>query len=302
MSAPSLRDRIETLTFWSAGDGLCAVYRHEAGEIAASGDATIAALRDEVAEAKADYMRACRLVANMHAAATGRPGEGPVRGVVEDVTDAIAAQAARIVDLLREIEQRRLDWDKERTAFVVKAWEQAARIAELERANEALAAALKQTPAYVSCETAINIQRRRADAAEAEVAWLSAPVGVEPVAYRYQGYSPFARAQDGGGYRQLEGWQFIPTPMHMDAHSSSCGAVAEPLLPESAIRTLQARLAADGRDDFMRYAKQMDCRDFEETSEDGIRRFTNPFTQGKWDYWRASRDAARSSGTGEAGA
>ena len=38
-----------------------------------------------------DYGRACKLVADMHAAATGRPGDGPRRGVVEDVADLRAA-------------------------------------------------------------------------------------------------------------------------------------------------------------------------------------------------------------------
>ncbi|MGW5509924.1 hypothetical protein ACWEV9_19435 [Streptomyces albogriseolus] len=36
---------------------------------------------------KRDYLNACETIAAMHAAATGRTGEGPVRGVVEDVED-----------------------------------------------------------------------------------------------------------------------------------------------------------------------------------------------------------------------
>lgn len=36
---------------------------------------------------KQDHLGACRTVAAMHAAATGRTGEGPIRGVVEDVED-----------------------------------------------------------------------------------------------------------------------------------------------------------------------------------------------------------------------
>lgn len=47
----------------------------------------------------------------------------------------------------------------------------------------------------------------------------------------------------------------------------------------------------DGRAEFEKYAQQMGRRDFEETSEDGNRRYTNPFTQGDWNYWRASRAA-----------
>jgi hypothetical protein len=36
---------------------------------------------------KQDHLGACRTVAAVHAAATGRTGEGPIRGVVEDVED-----------------------------------------------------------------------------------------------------------------------------------------------------------------------------------------------------------------------
>ena len=45
----------------------------------------------KLAELEEDYGRACKTVADMHAAATGRPGEGARRGVVEDVTDLRAA-------------------------------------------------------------------------------------------------------------------------------------------------------------------------------------------------------------------
>lgn len=35
---------------------------------------------------RANYSKVCKLVADMHASATGRPGEGPRLGVIEDVT------------------------------------------------------------------------------------------------------------------------------------------------------------------------------------------------------------------------
>lgn len=63
---------------------------------------------------KADYLRACETIAQMHAAATGRPGEGPTRGVVEDVEDvrlrAERAEAAigRVHDELADCEDD--DW------------------------------------------------------------------------------------------------------------------------------------------------------------------------------------------------
>jgi hypothetical protein len=42
----------------------------------------------------------------------------------------------------------------------------------------------------------------------------------------------------------------------------------------------------DGRDDFERYARQTGKCDFERDEFDN---YCNPFTQGAWDYWRASR-------------
>ena len=48
-------------------------------------------VQEELARHKEDYGRACKLVADMHGAATGKPGEGPRRGVVEDVADLHAA-------------------------------------------------------------------------------------------------------------------------------------------------------------------------------------------------------------------
>lgn len=49
---------------------------------------------------KADHLSACALIAQMHAAATGKPGDGPIRGVVEDVADlrerAVALESALV--------------------------------------------------------------------------------------------------------------------------------------------------------------------------------------------------------------
>lgn len=44
-------------------------------------------MEGEIEEQKGNYLRCCQLVAEMHAAATGEPGNGPKRGVVEDVED-----------------------------------------------------------------------------------------------------------------------------------------------------------------------------------------------------------------------
>ena len=48
---------------------------------------TAAEMQDEILVLKADYLRACQTVAAMHEAATGRTGEAPWLGVVEDVAE-----------------------------------------------------------------------------------------------------------------------------------------------------------------------------------------------------------------------
>ena len=55
--------------------------------------------RAEVERLKADYERACATIAEMHAAVSGRMGDGPRRGVVEDVQD-LAASEARLAEAL----------------------------------------------------------------------------------------------------------------------------------------------------------------------------------------------------------
>ncbi|MFC8873220.1 hypothetical protein [Streptomyces ardesiacus] len=66
-------------------------------------------LRFERDEMRRNYEGACKTIADMHAAATGRTGMGPVRGVVEDVEDvrqrAEQAEAGRVAadDMLRAV-------------------------------------------------------------------------------------------------------------------------------------------------------------------------------------------------------
>jgi len=66
--------------------------------------AIILELRAEVERLAQDYVRACKLVAGMHAAATVRPGEGTRLGVVEDVAavreevERLRAERARTAD------------------------------------------------------------------------------------------------------------------------------------------------------------------------------------------------------------
>ena len=55
---------------------------------------------NEIDALRADYGQACKLVADMHAAATGRHGEGPRLGVIEDV----ASVRAELVALRAQVE------------------------------------------------------------------------------------------------------------------------------------------------------------------------------------------------------
>lgn len=57
-------------------------------------EADLAAARQERNEAQSNYDGACRTIALMHEAATGRSGEGPHLGVVEDVAAAVRAARA----------------------------------------------------------------------------------------------------------------------------------------------------------------------------------------------------------------
>lgn len=67
-------------------------------------------LHAEVERLKEDYRHACATVAQMHAAATGRPGEGPRLGVIEDAAAVCAERDA----LRAEIERLRADAERYR--------------------------------------------------------------------------------------------------------------------------------------------------------------------------------------------
>jgi hypothetical protein len=85
MTAPDITARLRTMSgMLQMGERIA--YGSDAALMREAAD-EIASLRVQLDQAKQDHMSACRLVADMHAAATGRPGEGPVRGVVEDVAD-----------------------------------------------------------------------------------------------------------------------------------------------------------------------------------------------------------------------
>ena len=83
---------IKDLPKWEPGSLAYLVERYgdtelgELAEIVTSKDAAIAALKAENERLKEDYERACKTVADMHAAAVGEI-MGPKRGVVEDVAD-----------------------------------------------------------------------------------------------------------------------------------------------------------------------------------------------------------------------
>lgn len=58
---------------------------------------------------KADHLAACRTIADMHEAATGRTGMGPIRGVVEDVAD-VRDRAENFEGRARAMDQRARHW------------------------------------------------------------------------------------------------------------------------------------------------------------------------------------------------
>ena len=60
----------------------------------------IAKLKQELAELKEDYKRACKTIADMHAAAVGEI-TGPKRGVIEDVAN-VRAEVDRLRDALQK--------------------------------------------------------------------------------------------------------------------------------------------------------------------------------------------------------
>lgn len=73
---------------------------------------------------KQDYLNACKTIADMYAAATGRTGMGPVRGVIEDVEDVrlgaerAAADLNRLRDALNSVHRTMVhdsrDWALDR--------------------------------------------------------------------------------------------------------------------------------------------------------------------------------------------
>ena len=65
----------------------------------------VSELRVERDEMKGNYLRACQTVAAMHAAATGKPGDGPRRGVVEDIED-LRAEKERLQAALEKFEDK----------------------------------------------------------------------------------------------------------------------------------------------------------------------------------------------------
>ncbi|MFJ6069099.1 hypothetical protein ACIQHU_39420 [Streptomyces tendae] len=67
---------------------------------------TTAELAADAERFKQDYLNACKTIADMHAAATGRRGEAPTRGVIEDVED-VRLRAERAETRLRLAHQAR---------------------------------------------------------------------------------------------------------------------------------------------------------------------------------------------------
>lgn len=60
---------------------------------------------EEAERFKQDYLKACGTIAEMHAAATGRHGLGPIRGVIEDVQD-VRERGERAVAAIARVRER----------------------------------------------------------------------------------------------------------------------------------------------------------------------------------------------------
>ncbi|MFE1070979.1 hypothetical protein ACFW5W_07085 [Streptomyces sp. NPDC058783] len=152
---------------------------------------------------KADYLNACKTIADMHAAATGRTGEGPERGVVEDVGDVRArmlaaeeraAQAEHQVSILDAVDQGRAHGARrimdERDQAQQRAEQAEARLAEEQKAHDdhrrILATALHaredhEWPALIdwaaqahewASSAAVKADRKRAATAEGRLALI----------------------------------------------------------------------------------------------------------------------------------
>ncbi|MFD3902991.1 hypothetical protein HXS80_20595 [Streptomyces sp. CB04723] len=85
--ARTYRDRLARLMSTERGDASALSLAQSA---AAAWQQRAEAAEQDAERFKADHEAACRTVALMHEAATGRTGMGPIRGVVEDVADVRA--------------------------------------------------------------------------------------------------------------------------------------------------------------------------------------------------------------------
>jgi hypothetical protein len=206
---------------------------------------------------------------------------------IADAGDAtIAAKDAHIQSIQHdhrlEIEQRRLDWDKERTALVVKTKEQAARIAELEAEVEKWRVAFAEL-------------RVMEDALRAEVARLSEPVGVEPVAYQVTAYGATQRL-----VVRADVADEIASALRRD---NAPGVNVNSLYPESTIRTLQAEHSemVAANTEMAQHNGTLQARlAAAEGQVSELRDLIRPLSGGG--YALECFDAARPAGTGEAGA
>ncbi|MEU0102209.1 hypothetical protein [Streptomyces sp. NPDC006267] len=124
---------------------------------------TAAAHLDRSAGRKEAHDRACKTIADMHEAATGRTGMGPIRGVVEDVADVRArAELA---------EHRATRWEAARHTWQAKAVEM-----EADRDREAAAREQAQQDTQQAekrahdAEQALSALRGVTDTARAEAA------------------------------------------------------------------------------------------------------------------------------------
>ncbi|MER7697019.1 hypothetical protein [Streptomyces sp. NPDC096095] len=121
---------------------------------------TVKELAQDAERFKADHLAACRTIAEMHEAATGRTGMGAIRGVVEDVADVRAR--AEELSLLNQTACKALDtMQHDRDAQRARAEQ-----AEAERDQAQRDAKEAKERARIAHVAAYRLQQRTPDAAQ----------------------------------------------------------------------------------------------------------------------------------------
>ncbi|MEU1082329.1 hypothetical protein ABZ368_19270 [Streptomyces sp. NPDC005908] len=230
------------------------------------------AQRAEQAEAdaerfKADYLSACQTIAAMHEAATGRTGEGPVRGVVEDVADVRARMLAAEERLAAYVDAFGPDAGDEYRAAQQRAEQAEQRAADLlqraERAEQdraSLAAALQATRTRaenteagdtaalrLAERTARQWKTRAEEAEKAAKAW-------EHAARRYANNLDAARDHADEAEHRAGRYRLAWLAARRDRKADRAAMAAERPYVEAGQRALAGLTAAEAADNMRQWA------------------------------------------------